>query len=178
MMLTSSRPLGYNRQLGTLLQTGELCAGRHPRPLLKALQRFRAEQTASPGLRVDFGGWATERRFGWSTELRRCGLQDAIHIEGHVSYWRGLQRVARSDILLLIQRTRYGASTSCRPVPALADVPGIEQALVELSEAVCRSRLGGAMPTTLHTLPRDQVGQHFAAFLDREVLAAKPLAHL
>jgi hypothetical protein len=66
---------------------------------------------------------------------------------------------------------------NARPA-ALADVPGIGQALVELSEAVCRSRLGGAMPTTLHTLPRDHVGQHFAEILYREVLAAEPLAHL
>jgi glycosyltransferase involved in cell wall biosynthesis len=117
----------------TLLHAGELYGGRDPRPLLDALAQLRAEAPGAPPIRVNFLGRADDGRFDLPTEIRTRSLEGAVTAEGHAPYDEAVRRMARADILLLVQWPGHRISVPAklyeylgtgRPVLALAEPDG------------------------------------------------------
>ena len=82
---------------------GELYAGRDPRPFLDAVRLTLDEnQGERDRLIIDFVGSASSGEFDLNAEIEKRGLAGTVHSIGTVPYRQSLERMARSDLLLLI----------------------------------------------------------------------------
>jgi glycosyltransferase involved in cell wall biosynthesis len=113
-----------------IVHTGELYAGRDPRPFLDALQALGPE--AAP-LRVAFLGRVPRGGVDLPAEVERRGLGEVVAVRGQVPYQQALQEMCQADLLLLLDGAgrRIGVPAKLyeyfgagRPLLALAEPDG------------------------------------------------------
>lgn len=121
-----------------LLHTGELYAGRDPRPLFDALQLLIAENPRiAADWQVQFIGQVTakffESGFDLPGEIERRGLDHVVELAGQMPYRQTLEAMCGADVLLLVDSPgrRMGVPAKLyeylgagRPVLALAEEDG------------------------------------------------------
>jgi glycosyltransferase involved in cell wall biosynthesis len=179
----------------TLLHTGELYAGRDPRPFLDAMQQLHAEKLP---IAAEFLGRNTEQSFDLSNEIRRRGLEGVVNQLGQVPYEASLDKMMRADILLLFQTPGnqigipaklYEYFGAGRPVLAVSeldsdiawalreskilhriaaptDVAGIREGLRELLSELRARRTAAPYSDTVLQFTREKMAERFAACLD------------
>jgi glycosyltransferase involved in cell wall biosynthesis len=113
-----------------ITHAGELYAGRDPRPFLDAFDKLlTCEPESRERVSVDFVGPPTGVGFNLHVEVARRGLSDVVQLSGQVPYEESLDRMAKSDLLLLIDNPdrRIGVPAKLyeylganRPILALA----------------------------------------------------------
>ena len=115
----------------TILHTGELYAGRDPRPLFDALTTL--DPTTKAALRLAFLGQSSDPRYDWPGEVRERGLDGMVSFAGHAQYGEALRQMQAADILLLLDHPgrRVGIPAKLfeyfgarRPILALSDPQG------------------------------------------------------
>jgi glycosyltransferase involved in cell wall biosynthesis len=117
-----------------IVHTGEIYAGRDPRPFLDAVRELESErgQGRKP-TSVCFFGKYSGYDFDLAEEIRRRNLGEVVDCCGQVSYDRVLREMCRSDILLLLDTPgrRVGVPAKLyeyigagRPVLALTEQDG------------------------------------------------------
>jgi glycosyltransferase involved in cell wall biosynthesis len=98
--ITPPRPV--NGSL-SILHAGELYLGRDPRPFLDALQALRRSgHLANTSLHLRFLGRTHDAGLDFGAEIKRRGLAQLVHIDGHTSHPDTIRAMGESDILLLI----------------------------------------------------------------------------
>lgn len=86
-----------------IVHTGELYAGRDPRPFLDATKSFLGDHPEKRSrLKVDFVGTTTAGGLDLGHEITSRGLNDVASIVGQVSYDSSLERMVNASLLLLI----------------------------------------------------------------------------
>jgi glycosyltransferase involved in cell wall biosynthesis len=117
----------------TLLHAGELYSGRNPLPLLDGLAALRRGQPLGRPVRLVFLGEVNVYGETLGEEARRRGLEGLVTIEPQVGYGEAIQRMARADLLLLLDAPGrkqgvpaklYEYLGARRPVLALAEPDG------------------------------------------------------
>jgi glycosyltransferase involved in cell wall biosynthesis len=117
----------------TLLHAGEVYAGRDPRPLLDALAALGQGAARGRPVRLVFLGQVSVHGGTLAEEARHRGLDQAVTVEPQVGYGEALQRMARADLLLLLDSPGrkkgvpaklYEHLGARRPVLALAEPDG------------------------------------------------------
>jgi glycosyltransferase involved in cell wall biosynthesis len=121
---------------GTLriLHTGELYAGRDPRPFLDAVQELQRNGAESlPPICVSFLGRNDMGSRRFRAEILRRSLDTLVEVGGQVAYDEAIQAMKNSDILLLLDTPgrRIGVPAKLyeyigvgRPILALAERDG------------------------------------------------------
>ena len=121
----------------SIVHTGEIYAGRDPRPFFDALLGM---QLPTPPLHVTFLGNSTDPRHDWPKEIQARGLENVIHFAGRVNYAQALTAMQNADILLLLDSVgrRVGIPAKLyeyfgarRPILALAEEGDISWALAK-----------------------------------------------
>jgi glycosyltransferase involved in cell wall biosynthesis len=85
----------------SILHTGELYAGRDPRPLFDALVGLHLAPGLKP-LRLCFLGNSSDPNRDWPGEAQRRGLENVVRFAGQVPYSQALSRMQGADLLLLL----------------------------------------------------------------------------
>jgi glycosyltransferase involved in cell wall biosynthesis len=126
-----------------LLHTGELYAGRDPRPLLDALQELQREgYFQRRPLRITFLGRDNDAGCDLGTAIEERGLGAVVQRGGQVPYRRALEEMVNADVLLLLDSPgrRSGVPAklyeylgAARPVLALAEEDGDLAAILRQS---------------------------------------------
>lgn len=84
--------------------TGQFYADRHPGGLLDAIQSLRQDPAPGmPPLDVEFFG-KLDSTVDVRAEIERRGLEDVVHIRGHVPYAESLRIMGEADVLLLVDQ--------------------------------------------------------------------------
>jgi glycosyltransferase involved in cell wall biosynthesis len=114
-----------------VIHTGEVYAGRDPRPFLDALRDLGHDPgSGAAPFRVSFLGRTDGGGIDLGSEARQRGLEQVVDVGGQVSYADTLRDMARADILLLLDSPgrRMGVPAKLyeylgagRPVLALAE---------------------------------------------------------
>jgi glycosyltransferase involved in cell wall biosynthesis len=123
----------------SIVHTGEIYAGRDPRPFFDALLGMQLPP-GTPPLQVTFLGNSTDPRHDWPKEVQSRGLENVIHFAGRVDYAQALKVMQNADILLLLDGVdrRVGIPAKLyeyfgarRPILALAKEGDISWALAK-----------------------------------------------
>jgi glycosyltransferase involved in cell wall biosynthesis len=86
-----------------ITHTGEIYAGRDPRPFLDAVKTFVvSDSNARKCLSIEFVGSTASAGLNLQAEIDNRGLSDIVRMIGSVPYRQSLQRMVDSDVLLLI----------------------------------------------------------------------------
>lgn len=119
------------REFLRVVHTGEVYAGRDPRPFLDAIKVLH--ERPAGGLKLihaSFLGREDTRGVRLEPEVTARGLRDIVHLSGHVAYAQSLHEMAEADILLLLDSPgrRVGVPAKLyeylgagRPILALAE---------------------------------------------------------
>jgi glycosyltransferase involved in cell wall biosynthesis len=124
-----------------IVHTGELYAGRDPRPLLDALQTLK-QSAGGLSFRVVFIGRGARGGLDLPAEVERRGLIEVVSIEGQIPYQQALHELCQADLLLLLDSAGRRAGVPAklyeylgagRPMLVLAEADGDTAAVVRES---------------------------------------------
>ncbi len=134
-----------------ILHTGELYAGRDPRPYLDAVRLLRdASANSAPGFRTCLVGRIAPKSvagFDLIQEIQSRGLTDTVELRDQVSYNEALSQMQRAGALLLLdtpgRRTGVPAKLyeyfgAARPILALTEPDGDVAAVLKQSSVLHR----------------------------------------
>jgi glycosyltransferase involved in cell wall biosynthesis len=126
-----------------VVHTGELYAGRDPRPFLDALHElWQASPAGGPALRVAFVGRGERGGVDLPAEVERRGLGEVVAVGGQVPYQQALEELCAADLLLLLDSAGRRAGVPAklyeylgagRPMLALAEADGDTAAVLRES---------------------------------------------
>jgi glycosyltransferase involved in cell wall biosynthesis len=126
-----------------IVHTGELYAGREPRPLLEALASLRRERFFDRyPVRMSFLGRHSELTYDLAAAITNLGLADVVELRGQVAYDEAIRQMVGSDILLMFDSAgrRIGVPAKLyeylgtgRPILALAEADGDSARVLEKS---------------------------------------------